>query len=190
MSQAIFEDRTVIQPWKKVYRHLGNSLINSPSIDQNIILNMLGGNMMFLLYRWFEFYIFQALYTAFYIVKDDLVLHLLNKLCWTNHSGYRFIVLLVTSKRLKLQKPDCAHLKDFLMKINLLFLKKFPAILEPKISLVETVTKKLTSSFLIFFAFSKMNVFILLLAISKRLKLQEPDCIHSEDNLTKINFFF
>ena len=35
-----------------------------------------------------------------------------------------------------------------------------------------------------------MNVFILLLAISKRLKLQEPDCIHFEDNLTKINFFF
>ena len=30
-----------------------------------------------------------------------------------------------------------------------------------------------------------MNVFILLLAISKRLKLQEPDCIHSGDNLTK-----
>ena len=34
-----------------------------------------------------------------------------------------------------------------------------------------------------------MNVFILLLAISKRLKLQEPDCIQFEDNLTKINFF-
>ena len=41
-----------------------------------------------------------------------------------------------------------------------------------------------------FFIFLKMNVFILLLAISKRLKLQEPDCIHSEDNLTKFNFFF
>ena len=35
-----------------------------------------------------------------------------------------------------------------------------------------------------------MNVFILLLAISKRLKLQEPDCIHSGDDMTKINFFF
>ena len=34
-----------------------------------------------------------------------------------------------------------------------------------------------------------MNVFILLLAISKQLKLQEPDCIHSGDNLTKINSF-
>ena len=41
-----------------------------------------------------------------------------------------------------------------------------------------------------FSAFSKMNVSILLLAISKWLKLQEPDCIHSEDNLTKFNFFF
>ena len=34
------------------------------------------------------------------------------------------------------------------------------------------------------------SVFILLLAISKRSKLQEPDCIHSGDNLTKINFSF
>ena len=146
--------------------------------------------MMFLHYRWFEFSIFQSHNTAFYIEKDDLVSHLFNKLWWTNHSAYRFIVLLVTSKRLKLQKPDCAHLKDFLMKINLLFLEKFLAFLEAKISLEETVNKKLTSSFLIFFAFSKMNVFILLLAISKRLKLQEPDCIHSGDDLIKINFFF
>ena len=170
-----------VQPWKKVYRHLGNSLINSPKFDQNIILKVLGGNMMFLHYRWFEFSIFQAHYTAFYIEKDDLVSHLFNKLWWTNHSTYRFIVLLVTSKRLKLQKPDCAHLKDFLMKINLPFLKKFLAFLEAKIFLVETVTKKLTSSCLIFFT---------LLAISKRLKLHEPDCIHSEDNLTMINFLF
>ena len=35
-----------------------------------------------------------------------------------------------------------------------------------------------------------MNVFILLLAISKRLKLQEQDCIHFEDTLTKIISFF
>jgi len=98
--------------------------------------------------------------------------------------------LLVTSKRLKLQKPDCAHLKDFLMKINLPFLKKFLAFLEAEISLVETVIKELISSFLTFFAFLKMNVFILLLAISKRLKLQKPDCINFEDNLTKIVFFF
>ena len=101
-----------------------------------------------------------------------------------------FILSLAISKRLKLQKPDCAHLKDFLMEINLPFLQNCLAFLEAKISLVETVTKKLTFSCWIFSAFSKMNVFILLLAISKRLKLQEPDCIHSEDNLTKINFFF
>ena len=97
--------------------------------------------------------------------------------------------MLVTSKRIKLQKPDCAHHKYFLMDINLPFLKMFLAFLEAKITLIEPVTKKLTSSFLIFvFAFSKMNVLILLLAISKRLKLQEPDCIYSRDNLTKINF--
>ena len=41
-----------------------------------------------------------------------------------------------------------------------------------------------------FFAFSKRNDFILLLAISKQLKLQEPDCIHFGDNLTKINSLF
>ena len=35
-----------------------------------------------------------------------------------------------------------------------------------------------------------MTVFILLLAIFKRLKLQKPDCIHFEDNLTKFIFFF
>ena len=98
--------------------------------------------------------------------------------------------MLVTSKRLKLQKPDCAHLKEFLMKINLPFLKKFLAFLEAKISLIETVSKKMTSSFFIFLAFSKRNDFSLLHAISKRLKLQQPDCIHSEDNLTKINSFF
>ena len=34
-----------------------------------------------------------------------------------------------------------------------------------------------------------MNVFVLLLAIFKWLKLQRPDCIHFEDNLTNINFF-
>ena len=89
-----------------------------------------------------------------------------------------------------LQKPDCAHLEDFLMKINLPFLKRFLAFLEAEISLVQTVFKKLTSLSLIFFAFLKMNVFILLLAISERLKLHKPDCIHFEDNLTKINFFF
>ena len=59
--------------------------------------------------------IFQALHTVFYIVKDDLVSHLLKKLCSTNHSGFRLLVSLVIPKRLKLQKPDCAHLKDFLM---------------------------------------------------------------------------
>ena len=108
-----------------------------------------------------EFSTFQTINTSFYIVKDDLVSHLLNKLCSTNYSGYRFIVSLVISKRLKLQKPDCAHLKDFLMLMNLLFFKKFLASLEAKIFFVEAVSKKLTSSFLIFFAFLKMNVFTL-----------------------------
>ena len=124
-----------LQPWKKVYRHLGNSLIDSPSFDQNIIPKVKGCYMMFLPYRWFKFSIFHALYTPFYFVKDDLVSHLLNIL---EHSGYRFIVLLVTSKRLKLQKPDCAHFKDFLMMINLPFFKKFLAFLEAKIFWVET----------------------------------------------------
>ena len=121
---------------------------------------------------------------------DDLVSHLFSKLPKTNHSAYRFIVLLVISKQLKLRKPDCAHLKDFLMKIDLPFLKKFLAFLEAKIFLDKSVIEKLTSSCFIFFVFLKMSVFILLLAISKQLKLQEPNCIHSENNLTKINFFF
>ena len=75
------------------------------------------------------------------------------------------------------------------MEFNLLFLQMCLAFLEAKISLVETVIKKLTFSCLIFSAFLKMNVFVLLFAISKRLKLQEPDCIHSEDNLPKFNCF-
>ena len=73
------------------------------------------------------------------------------------------------------------------MEINLPFLQKCLVFLEVKISLVETVTKKITFSCRIFL---EINVFILLLAISTWLKLQKPDCIHSEDNLTKINFFF
>ena len=35
-----------------------------------------------------------------------------------------------------------------------------------------------------------MTVFTLLLAISLRLKPQNPDCIHCEDNLTKIHLPF
>ena len=105
-----------------------------------IILKMLMGIMMFLPYRWYELSIFEVIHKA-YIVKDDLVFHFINRFCWTNHSGYRFILLLVTSKQLKLQKPDCAHLKDFLMKINLPFLKKFLAFLEAEISSVETLSK-------------------------------------------------
>ena len=127
-----------LQPWKKVYRHLGNSLINSPRIDQNILLKVIGRCMMFLPYRWFKFSIFHALYTALYFVKDDLVSHLT---CWTFHSGYRYIVLLITSKRSKVQSPDCTHPKDFLMMINLHFLQKFLAFQEAKISLIETVSK-------------------------------------------------
>ena len=46
------------------------------------------------------------------------------------------------------------------------------------------------SSFLIFFAFLKTDVFILLPAISKRLKLQKPDWTHFENNMPKMNFFF
>ena len=48
-----------------------------------------------------------------------------------------FILLLAISKRVKLQKPYCAHLKDFLMKINFFF--KFLAFLEAEISLIEAV---------------------------------------------------
>ena len=57
-------------------RHLGNSLINSLRIDQNILLKVIGRCMMFLPYRWFKFSIFHALYTAFYFVKYDLVSYL------------------------------------------------------------------------------------------------------------------
>ena len=59
---------------------------------------------MFLPYRWFKFTIFQTFYTALYFIKDDLVSHLLDKLCSTNHSGYIFTVLLVIFKRLKQQQ--------------------------------------------------------------------------------------
>ena len=40
--------RLYLQSWKKMYRHLGSSLINSPSIYQNIKLTMLGSSLMFL----------------------------------------------------------------------------------------------------------------------------------------------
>ena len=79
LDRKTYKNKRCLQPWKKVYRHLGNSLINSPRIDQNIILKVKGGYMMFLPYRCFKFSIFHALYTAFYFVKDDLVSHLLNK---------------------------------------------------------------------------------------------------------------
>ena len=49
-------------------------------------------------FSWFEFSLFQALYTVICSVKDDLVSHFLNNLCWTNHSGYSFIVLLVETE--------------------------------------------------------------------------------------------
>ena len=44
-----------------------------------------------------------------------------------------FILLFAISKRLKLQKPDCIHFDNFL------FLEKFLAVLEAKISLVKGV---------------------------------------------------
>jgi len=37
-----------LQSWKKIDRHLGKSLINSPDIDQIIILKVLEGNLIFL----------------------------------------------------------------------------------------------------------------------------------------------
>ena len=55
-----------------------------------------------------------------------------------------FTLLLVISKRLKLQIPDWAHLADFLMTFNLLFKKSIPAFLEAEIS-SEEVDSKLIS---------------------------------------------
>ena len=52
-----------------------------------------------------------------------------------------FTLLLAISKRFELQKPDWAHLVDFLIKINLLFLKTFLAFLKVKISLKECDSK-------------------------------------------------
>ena len=54
-----------------------------------------------------------------------------------------FTLLLAISKRFELQKPDWAHLVDFLMKINLPFLKTFLAFLEVEISLKEHDPKSL-----------------------------------------------
>ena len=52
-----------------------------------------------------------------------------------------FTLLLVISKRLKLQIPDWAHLVDFLKTFNLLFFLNIPASLEAEISLEEVDSK-------------------------------------------------
>ena len=54
-----------------------------------------------------------------------------------------FTLLLAISKWFELRKPDWAHLVDFLMKINLPFLKTFLAFLEVEISLKEHDPKSL-----------------------------------------------
>ena len=50
-------------------------------------------------------------------LQSKLILH-------TDHSRNNFTVSLVIFKRLKLQLPNCAHLEDYTMKINLLFFIK------------------------------------------------------------------
>ena len=72
----------------------------------------------------------------------------------------------------------------------MLLKKNFLAALEAKVSEEEGDAKFFDFLLLLFSQILKITVFTLLLAISKRFKLQEPDCAHFVDFLKQINFFF
>ena len=137
-------------------------------------------------------------WTSFWKVLKSILRVILSNCVWSCLIIYEQILCFRTvlivwnaiSKWLKIHKPGCTHLLDFLIQIILIFWQKYLTALEVEIYCVEDKSQFLYSTTLNFILIYKMNVSTLFLVFSKRLELQSPDCTHFEDFLMKINFSF